>query len=409
MKFSFSVFMVAFFLTLSLYSTAQQVGDVDSRVIPPSYAGTPGTAGFLGPLSNSQRTYQLLIHEDLLTDMINKEIHAIGWRLLASASADWPAAVVTFSTYDIYLSGSVPPANRSFTFAENVVGPQTLVRSGSLVIPANSYRSGNSPNAFGPDITFDNFWLYTGGHLLVEIRHMGFSGTSSSIDAVGTSAPGYLTLFSALWLGNYNATTGGLQGNFGIVKFTFDDPIPVELTSFTASASGNNVILNWSTASETNNQGFDIQRRSHNSEFQSISFVSGSGTATEIRNYSFNDEVSNGNYIYRLKQLDFDGSFEYSSEIEVDVNIPSVYSLEQNYPNPFNPSTTINFSLANEGFVKLAVYNTLGQEVITLVNEVKESGAHSVTFDASVLTSGAYFYKLETAQFSQTKKMLLTK
>lgn len=409
MKSFFSVFMITFLLTFSLYSAAQQAGDVDTQVIPPAYAGTPGTAGFLGPLANAQRTYQLLIHEDLLTDILNKEIHAIGWRLLPAASADWPAAEVTYSTYDIYLSESVPPANRSSTFAENVVGPQTLVRSGSLIIPANSYRSGNSPNSFGPDITFDNFWLYTGGHLLVEIRHTGFSGTSSSIDAVGTSAPGYLSLFSALWLGNYNATTGGLQGNFGIVKFTYDDPIPVELTSFTAAATGNNVQLNWSTASEINNQGFDIQRKTYNSEFESVGFVGGAGTTTETRNYSFTDEVSNGTYTYRLKQMDFDGTFEYSNEIEVDVNIPAVYALEQNYPNPFNPSTTINFSLANEGFVKLAVYNTLGQEVMTLVNEVKESGAHSVTFDASLLTSGAYFYKLETAQFSQTKKMLLTK
>lgn len=408
MKSFFSVFMIAFLLTFSLYSAAQQAGDVDAKVIPPAYVSTPGTAGFLGPLANTQRTYQLLIHADLLTDMLNKEIHAIAWRLLPSASADWPAAEVTYSTYDIYLSESVPPANRSFTFSDNVVGPQTLVRSGSLVIPANSYRSGNSPNGFGPDITFDDLWLYTGGHLLIEIRHLGFSGTSSSIDAVGTTAPGYLSSFSACWTGNYTGTSG-VQGNFSIVKLTYDDPIPVELTSFTASASGNHVILNWSTATETNNQGFDVQRKASGSEFQSVGFVSGSGTTTEIRKYSFDDEVSNGNYVYRLKQLDFDGTFEYSNEIEVDVNIPAVYALEQNYPNPFNPSTTINFSLANEGFVKLAVYNTLGQEVMTLVNEVKESGVHSVTFDASVLTSGAYFYKLETAQFSQTKKMLLTK
>lgn len=408
MKSFFSVFMIAFLLTFSLYSTAQQAGEVDTQVIPPAYSGTPGTAGFLGPLANAQRTYQLLIHEDLLTGLVNKEIQAIGWRLLPSAAADWPAAEATYSSYDIYLSESVPPANRSLTFANNVVGPQTLVRSGSLVIPANSYRSGNSPNSFGPDITFNNFWLYTGGHLLVEIRHTGFSGTSASIDAIGTAVPGYLSLFSACWTGNY-AGTSGSQGNFAVLNLIYDDPIPVELTSFTASASGNNVILNWSTATETNNQGFDVERKASGSEFQSVGFVSGSGTTTEIRNYSFNDEVSNGNYVYRLKQLDFDGTFEYSNEIEVDVNIPAVYALEQNYPNPFNPSTTINFSLANEGFVKLAVYNTLGQEVMTLVNEVKESGAHSVTFDASLLTSGAYFYKLETAQFSQTKKMLLTK
>jgi hypothetical protein len=409
MNFFFSVFMVAFLLMLPINSLAQSGRDVDIKVIPPTNAGTAGNSTFLGPLANAQRTYQLLIHESLLTDLVNKEIQAISWRIPTSATANWPTADVVFAAYDIYLSGSVAPADRNLTFADNIVGPQTQVRSGPLTVRQDEYTFGNVPNDFGPEIVFNNLWLYTGGHLLIEIRHQGFTGTSRSVDALSASTtPAYGIDFSACWTGNY-AGTSGTQGNFSIVKLTYDDPIPVELTSFTASASGNNVFLNWSTASETNNQGFDIQRKSLNSDYESVGFVTGFGTTTEARSYSFTDEVAKGTYTYRLKQLDFDGSFEYSSEIEVDVNIPSVYSLEQNYPNPFNPSTTINFSLANEGFVKLAVYNTLGQEVITLVNEVKESGAHSVTFDASVLTSGAYFYKLETAQFSQTKKMLLTK
>lgn len=407
MKSFFSVSLVAFFLIISLNSVAQQ-GDVDSRVIPPGNTNTPGTLTFLGPLANSQRTYQLLIHESLLTDLVNKEIQAISWRIPTSATANWPTADVVFAAYDIYLSGSVAPADRSLTFADNIVGPQTQVRSGPLTVRQDEYTFGNVPNDFGSEIVFNNLWLYTGGHLLIEIRHQGFTGTSRSTDANNTSTPGYGTDYSACWTGNY-AGTSGSQGNFSIVKLTYDDPIPVELTSFTAAVTGNNVQLNWSTASEINNQGFDIQRKAYNSEFESVGFVGGAGTTTETRNYSFTDEVSNGTYTYRLKQMDFDGTFEYSNEIEVDVNIPAVYALEQNYPNPFNPSTTIDFSIANDGFVKLAVYNTLGQEVMTLINEVKESGAHSVTFDASLLTSGAYFYKLETAQFSQTKKMLLTK
>lgn len=408
MKSFFSVFLVTFFLTFSLYSTAQQAGDVDTKVIPPDYTTTAGTGVFTGPLSTTARTYQLLIHESLLTDLLNKEIHSIAWRLPTSATANWPAADFTFSDYDIYLGTSVPPADRSFTFADNRVGPQTQVRSGSLLVRQNEYTFGNVPNDFGPEIAFNNLWLYQGGHLLIEIRHQGFTGTSRSNDALTTSTTGYLNLFSACWTGSYTGTSG-VQGNFSIVNLTYDDPIPVELTSFVAIVSGNNVILNWATATETNNQGFDVQRKSGNSEFESVGFVGGAGTTTETRNYSFTDDVVNGTYTYRLKQLDFNGSFEYSSEIEVDVNIPSVYSLEQNYPNPFNPSTTINFSLASEGFVKLVVYNTLGQEVMTLVNEVKESGVHSITFDASSLTSGAYFYKLETAQFNKTMKMLLTK
>ena len=408
MKYFFSFLTVAFFLTLSLNSFAQQAGDVDTNVIPPDYTTTSGTGVFTGPLSTTARTYQLLIHESLLTDLLNKEIHAIAWRLPSSATANWPAADITFSDYDIYLGTSVPPADRSLTFADNRVGPQTLVRSGPLTVTAGDYTFGNTPNNFGSEILFNIFYLYTGGHLLIEIRHQGFTGTSRSNDALISSTPGYLNLFSALWQSSYTPTTGS-QGNFSIVKLTYDEPIPVELTSFTASVSGTNVTLNWTTATEINNQGFDVQRKSLNSAYESVGFVSGFGTTTEAKSYSFTDEVTNGVYTYRLKQMDFDGSFEYSNEIEVDVNIPATYSLEQNYPNPFNPSTTINFSIANEGFVKLAVYNTLGQEVMTLDNEVKDSGPYSITFDASSLTSGAYFYKLETAQFSQTKKMLLAK
>lgn len=408
MKSFFAVFMVSLFLILSLNSAAQQGGDVDLKVIPPDYTTTPGTSTFLGPLANAARTYQLLIHQSLLTDLIDKEIQGISWRLPTSATAHWPTADVTYSAYDIYLSGSVAPQDRSLTFASNVVGPQVQVRSGPYTARQDEYTFGNTPNNFGPAILFNNFYLYTGGHLLIEIRHQGFTGTSRSVDAIGTAVPGYATLFSALWQSSYTPTTGS-QGNFSVVALTYDDPIPVELTSFTVSASGNNVLLKWSTASERNNQGFEVQRRTHNSEYQVVSFVSGAGTTTETRHYTFNDEVSNGNYTYRLKQIDYDGTFEYSSEVEVDVNIPDVYALEQNYPNPFNPSTTINFSIAEAGMVKLTVFNLLGQEVMTPVNKLLDAGKHSIILDASSLTSGTYFYKLETAGFSKTMKMLLTR
>lgn len=381
---------------------------LEFKVVPPDYTSTPGTGTFLGPLSTSQRTYQLLIHESLLTDLVNKDLHAISWRIPISATTNWPAAEVLYTNFDIYLSESVPPADRSFTFANNVVGPQTQVRSGSLTVPVDAYTFGNNPNNFGPEILFDTPWLYTGGHLLIEIRHTGFSGTSRSLDAITTSTPGYLTLFSACWTGNY-AGTDGVQGNFCVVRLTADDPVPVELTSFTASVSGKAVNLNWSTASETNNQGFEIQRGSSVSDFEAIGFINGAGTTTERQNYGFSDEVVNGTYFYRLKQIDFDGTFEYSNSIEVDVNIPAVFALEQNYPNPFNPSTTINFSLAEDGMINLAIYNLLGEKVLSVLNEFREAGVHSVNIDASTLSSGAYFYKIETTNFSKTMKMILAK
>jgi hypothetical protein len=147
-----------------------------------------------------------------------------------------------------------------------------------------------------------------------------------------------------------------------------------------------------------------------NSEYEAVGFIIGAGTTTEPRSYSFTDnQLSMGEYTYRLKQIDYDGSFDYSSEISVEITAPSVYSLEQNFPNPFNPSTKINFSIAESGIVKIVVYNMLGQEVSLLLNGFEEAGQHTITFDASSLTSGVYFYKLETSNYIQTRKMILAK
>ncbi|QQS36402.1 MAG: T9SS type A sorting domain-containing protein [Ignavibacteriales bacterium] len=384
---------------------------VDFLVVPSDYANTPGTAAFTGPLATTARTYQLLIEESLLTTIIGKEIQTISFRIPVSATANWPAAETIYSSFDVYLSGSVTPSARSLTFIDNIVGPQKLCRSGSLTIPTDSYPFGGSPvNGWGREIMLDSFYLYTGGHLLIEIRHSGYTGTSRSLDAIGTTTTGYGTLFSACWQSGYTATTG-LQGNFSINRLAADDPVPVELVSFTGDVFNNSVNLSWSTATETNNSGFEIERKqTGNESWNVLGFVEGAGTTTEQQNYFYADRnITAGTYQYRLRQIDFDGSFEYSSVVEVEVLTPAVYSLDQNYPNPFNPSTNIIYSIAEAGFVKLAVYDALGQEVKILVNEFIEGGQHDLSFDASSLPSGTYFYKLETAKYSETKKMLLMK
>ncbi len=188
-------------------------------VVPPAYAGTAGPATFNGPLATAERTYQLLIHDSLLTNLIGQRLTALSWRLPSSATANWPTAEVVYNNYDVFLSGSVAPANRSLTFADNVVGTRTQVRSGSLTIPTDAYPSGGSPNGWGPEITFTTPWVYSGGHLLVEIRQSGFTGTSRSTDAIGTTTVGYGTAFSACWTGSY-AGTSGAQGNFTILRLT---------------------------------------------------------------------------------------------------------------------------------------------------------------------------------------------
>lgn len=190
--------------------------------------------------------------------------------------------------------------------------------------------------------------------------------------------------------------------------------VPVELVSFNAVVHSDKVDLNWITASELNNRGFEIQR-SQKSEVRSqnwekIGFAAGNGTTTEISTYSFIDEkpVTEKTY-YRLKQIDLDGTFSYSNEIEVDVIGLTEYSLLQNFPNPFNPTTVIGYQLPVTGNVILRVYDVLGNQVATLVDEVKETGSYEVEFDAAKLSSGVYYYTLKSGDFIQSKKMLLLK
>jgi plastocyanin len=188
-------------------------------------------------------------------------------------------------------------------------------------------------------------------------------------------------------------------------------PLPVELTSFTAALNGDFADLNWRTATEKNNRGFEIQRKAGN-EWEEISFIQGHGTTTNENSYSFRDNVSqlNSNVIYyRLKQIDFNGTYEYSPEVMVSKSVPADFSLMQNFPNPFNPTTQINFSVPENTHVTLKVYDSNGSEVATLINGNQEAGNHIVNFNASNFASGIYYYTITAGSFSDTKKMILMK
>jgi hypothetical protein len=194
----------------------------------------------------------------------------------------------------------------------------------------------------------------------------------------------------------------------------FNITTPVELIAFNASATINSVNLNWQSSTETNNQGFEIERsdwlETKSEKWKSIGFVNGNGTTTESQSYSFRDEnVTSGKYMYRLKQIDFDGSFEYSNSIEVEISTPIIFTLDQNYPNPFNPSATISYQLPKTGNVNLKVFDVLGKEVATLVNMEQTSGSYKVEFNGSGLASGIYYYQLRASDFIETKKMILLK
>lgn len=229
-------------------------------------------------------------------------------------------------------------------------------------------------------------------------------------------------LFGSRW-----AVDGALRGAI-INGTTYGDlhPLPVELVSFSANVNGNNVTLSWATASEMNNQGFGIERKNppvnplqgwENNTWEMIGFVEGNGTTTETKSYLFTDyNLSAGQYKYRLKQINFDGTFEYlpigqagSNIVEADILFPDEFNLHQNYPNPFNPNTTISWQQPSFSKVSIKVYDILGTEIKTLVDKEYEAGNHEIKFDASLLSAGVYFYTLQSGSFSETKKLTILK
>lgn len=198
------------------------------------------------------------------------------------------------------------------------------------------------------------------------------------------------------------------------------DIVPVELTAFSADVIDDKIMLNWETATETNNSGFEVQKmfdadEKAAAEWTVSGFVDGKGTTSEITRYSFVDEIgkgASGAIKYRLKQIDFDGTFSYSNSVEVEI-IPENFVLHQNYPNPFNPSTKIEFTVPEESKIKLSVFNILGEMVAELLNDVVKPGHHEIELNASNLSSGVYIYRLEAVNANQTfvdsKRMILIK
>jgi len=215
----------------------------------------------------------------------------------------------------------------------------------------------------------------------------------------------------------YKVPAGGPAGNnsdyIGVdaLEVDGDGVLPVELASFVSAVTNNNVTLNWSTATETNNSGFDIERSTVNGQWSKVGNVTGNGTSTVGHSYIFTDKnLSSGNYNYRLKQIDFNGNFEYFNlSNEVNVGVPVNFELSQNYPNPFNPTTKIEYQLPNEGNVNISVFDNAGKEVASLVNEFKSAGYYTINFNAASLSSGVYFYSISAGNFTATKRMMLIK
>jgi hypothetical protein len=216
-------------------------------------------------------------------------------------------------------------------------------------------------------------------------------------------------LFANLMYSNIH--TSQFPGGEIRTQMILDAPLPVELSSFVSIVNRNDVKLNWTTVTEINNSGFDIERAVSNGEFHKVGFVAGNGNTSTQRNFSFTDKgLNHGTYNYRLKQIDFNGNFEYFNlSNEVNIGVPSSYSLSQNYPNPFNPSTKIDYELPSDGRVSIVLYDLSGKEVETMLNESRTAGYYSLNFNAGNLSSGIYFYKITANNFTMTKKMMLVK
>ncbi|MCX7610939.1 MAG: T9SS type A sorting domain-containing protein [Ignavibacterium sp.] len=272
----------------------------------------------------------------------------------------------------------------------------------------NSLISGATWGDNNASTTSDNI---NGGSNLPSNSAVRFVPTEFTLIGFGDNDTGSRFLVDNSSYGTPGETNTGVDDHGGA--------LPIQLKSFIVSIVNKNILLNWSTSTEQNNYGFEIERSTiltslNYGIWEKIGFVQGSGNSNSPKEYSFTDNTltKSGKYAYRLKQIDNDGSFEYSKIVEVDFQLLDKFSLEQNYPNPFNPTTIISYQIPKSSNVTLKLYDILGNEVATLVNEYREAGRYEYELKIGqniYLSSGIYFYKLQAEEFSQIKKMILAK
>lgn len=336
-------------------------------------------------------------------------------------------------TFDVYVknNGLYPwqYRNGSLTFSFN----SSILRNGSLLWsivpgysdfplqqqPQNAIVYNSSSIGTEGTIPFEGY-LFNPGE---ELRYSRFR--IQTTDSNFAIQPHYLRFVktglnktvSSRWVW-YNGD-GRLFNNENISFLDLQyELLPVELTLFTATINQTKINLNWQTATEMNNNGFEIQRKLKNSDWVTLGFKRGKGTTTEPTDYFFEDDISEINsnkFYYRLRQIDFNGEYKFSEEVEV-ITLPLNYNLSQNYPNPFNPITKIKYEIPENSFVRLEIFDLLGRQLKSLVNEMKSAGKYEVEFNASDLpvgrqglSSGLYLYKITAEKFEKTMKMLLLK
>ncbi|MBN8568643.1 MAG: T9SS type A sorting domain-containing protein, partial [Ignavibacteria bacterium] len=338
-------------------------------------------------------------------------------------STGLPTSVVTTAVFPLWMdfdfsSGPVPNrlsykinANEIIVTYDNAfvaAGSSSEYVSFQVVMEKRNNSSQNSRITYQYDFDHtgaDFITLYNNNTLPTHLVGMNYTGDASN----------YATY--RFKTSNILVADGALFGSPLAVAFgPLNTELPVELASFTANTVHNNVTLNWSTVSELNNNGFEIERKSSSSNWSKVGFVKGNGTINNSVSYSYTDNnLSTGLYNYRLKQIDYNGNYEYYNlSNEVIVGVPAKFNLSQNYPNPFNPSTKINYDLPFDSKVSIKLFDLTGREVAVIVDAAQTAGYHTAQFNGLSLSSGVYFYTLtaeggNAAKFISTKKMILVK
>jgi hypothetical protein len=366
-----------------------------------------------------------------------------GWY---SNKETYDASTGTAISGSAYSFGSSAAIDRSFgSIGSNSAGSiQYAVRfinsTGSTITTIPLRYTGeqwrNGGNTAVQSLTFEykiNATSINDGSGWVTVSMLDFASPVASASAApldGNNSANKTTISSTISLSLLNGdeiwfrwtdiNDAGNDHGLSIDDFSFNPngiALPVELTSFTASIINNAIQLQWRTATEVNNHGFEVEKKRMKDElgimnWEKIGFVEGHGTTNAPQSYTFIDRSVRGAAAYRLKQIDRDGSFEYGNIVEVTAPAPEIFSLEQNYPNPFNPVTTIEYTIPNTAAVhdvSLCVYDVLGRVAALLINEPKSPGTYAVQFDGSPLSSGIYYYVLRAGTFHAVRKLSLLK
>ncbi len=383
------------YIILSGSATGVSVNDVDPGLI------RIGTSRFVANVLTHSGQTSLQIAGEVLSQLENGGVENVEIIEMDSLSTEGYGISFKVDTSDTFVEvqfddpGIIGSFGTGFIPEGDIAGPVHIPEGADNVIYSSDMKYGfwdisNYDSTNSPDTT------------LASIEWANDSVVSIS---AGSNSGHFV-----LYYNKFVSTTCRLETVSSFHVYV-DHPYPVMVTNINANSSASNVYVVWTTSSESNNSGFEVQRSSTNASWTAIGFVPGAGNSIEPRNYSYEDKnLASGIYHYRLKQIDFNGNFEYFDLPEaVTIGVPDKFFVDQNYPNPFNPVTTIAYGIPQSGNVMMKIFDMAGREIKTLVNEFKDAGYYVTKFDGSSLASGTYIYRIESGSFVSAKKMVLLK